>query len=156
MSGPGRAQRYAPLLYLAAALSVAGYSYFNPNDGVSFGLTRLDVNGRQYTVELASDERQRERGLMFRRTLTLDSGMAFVFDRAAKHCMWMKNTELPLSVAFVDSEGKILNMENMSAETLEDHCSAGPALYALEMNLGWFKQHAVTPGMVIVGFRSPG
>ena len=64
----------------------------------------------------------------------------------------MKNTLLPLSVAFLDADGRIINIEDMKAETTDSHCATQPATYALEMNLGWFKQKNIKPGMTISGF----
>ena len=90
-------------------------------------------------------------GLMQRRSMAPNHGMLFVFTEAQRHCMWMKNTLLPLSVAFMDAEGRILNIEDMQPQTETNHCAAKPARFALEMNLGWFKQKGFGPGTRIVG-----
>ena len=102
-------------------------------------------------VELAATEEQREQGLMYREKMPLNAGMLFIFGNPATQCMWMKNTPLPLSVAFIDAGGKIINIEDMQPHTLDSHCStrAVPVRYALEMNLGWFKQRNIKPGMNI-------
>ena len=102
-------------------------------------------------AELAATEEQREQGLMYREKMPVNAGMLFVFGNPATQCMWMKNTPLPLSVAFIDAGGKIVNIEDMQPHTLDSHCStrAVPVRYALEMNLGWFKQRNIKPGMNI-------
>ena len=80
-----------------------------------------------------------------------NEGMVFVFEAPAGVCMWMKNTLLPLSVAFIDGDGKIVNIEDMQAQTLDSHCAKRQVRYALEMNLGWFKQKNIKPGTTIDG-----
>jgi hypothetical protein len=85
-----------------------------------------------------------------------NQGMLFVFPVAERHCMWMRNTFLPLSVAFLDEEGRILNVEDMQPQTENNHCAAGLARFALEMNLGWFSGKGVKPGVRIGGIeKSP-
>ena len=102
-------------------------------------------------AEVAATEEQREQGLMYRDKMPANAGMLFVFGTASTQCMWMKNTPLPLSVAFIDASGKIVNIEDMQAHTLDSHCSTKtvPVRYALEMNLGWFRQKNIKPGMNI-------
>ncbi|MGK5079782.1 DUF192 domain-containing protein [Janthinobacterium sp. HLX7-2] len=102
-------------------------------------------------AEVAATEEQREQGLMYREKMPANAGMLFIFGNPATQCMWMKNTPLPLSVAFIDASGKISNIEDMQPHTLDSHCStrAVPVRYALEMNLGWFKQRNIQPGMHI-------
>ncbi|MDN2712029.1 DUF192 domain-containing protein [Janthinobacterium sp. SUN118] len=102
-------------------------------------------------AEVAATEAQREEGLMYRDRMPANAGMLFVFGAPATQCMWMKNTPLPLSVAFIDAAGKIVNIEDMQPHTLDSHCSSKtvPVRYALEMHLGWFKQRNIKPGMNI-------
>ncbi|PIF09323.1 DUF192 domain-containing protein [Janthinobacterium sp. 13] len=102
-------------------------------------------------AEVAATEEQREQGLMYREKMPANAGMLFVFGNPSTQCMWMKNTPLPLSVAFIDAGGKIVNIEDMQPHTLDSHCSTKtvPVRYALEMNLGWFKQRNIKPGMSI-------
>jgi uncharacterized membrane protein (UPF0127 family) len=102
-------------------------------------------------AEVAVTEAQREEGLMFREVLGANQGMVFLFGAPAGVCMWMKNTPLPLSVAFLDADHKIINIEDMQPQTTNSHCAQKPANYALEMNLGWFKQKNIKPGMKIEG-----
>jgi uncharacterized membrane protein (UPF0127 family) len=102
-------------------------------------------------AEVASTAPSRQEGLMFRRTLGPNHGMLFVFPELARHCMWMRNTYIPLSVAFMDEQGNILNIDDMQPETENNHCAARPARYALEMSYGWFKQRGIAAGQRIAG-----
>ena len=102
-------------------------------------------------AEVAADYSTRGRGLMFRKSLAPNGGMLFIFDAAAIHCMWMKNTYIPLSVAFVDAQGAIINIVDMQPHSEQSHCAARPALYALEMTQGWFAGRGVKPGTKLGG-----
>jgi uncharacterized membrane protein (UPF0127 family) len=88
---------------------------------------------------------------MNRRALPAQRGMVFVFTQAARHCMWMKNTFIPLSVAFLDEDGRILNIADMTPHSEESHCAAAPARFALEMNRGWFADKGLGAGVTIRG-----
>ncbi len=103
------------------------------------------------SAEVAARDADRQQGLMFREKMGTNEGMVFVFDAPAQTCMWMKNTLIPLSVAFIDGDGKIVNIEDMQPQSLDSHCAAKPVVYALEMNRGWFKQRNIKPGTVIGG-----
>ena len=116
-----------------------------------FPTIQLSAGMHLIQAEVAATDPQRQQGLMFREKMANNHGMVFVFDQPNPQCMWMKNTPLPLSVAFIDADGKIINIEDMQPKTLESHCSTKPAKYALEMNLGWFKQKNVKPGSAIAG-----
>ena len=91
------------------------------------------------------------RGLMHRESMPQNAGMLFIFDEATQHCMWMKNTLIPLSVAFIDEQGAIINIEDMAPKTENSHCARKPARYALEMNRGWFAARGIKPGSRISG-----
>src|SRR5688572_23489080 len=104
----------------------------------AFKTARIKVGAHPLKVEVAASDPQRAQGLMHRRKLGEDDGMLFVFDAPGYHAMWMKNTLIPLSVAFVDAEGRILNILDMEPQTLDSHMAAGPARYAIETNKGWF------------------
>jgi uncharacterized protein len=90
---------------------------------------------------------------MHRKSMEANRGMVFDFEVAAQHCMWMRNTLIPLSVAFMDQSGKILNIADMTPHDETSHCSSGPARYALEMNQGWFANKGVKPGGKIAGLE---
>ena len=134
----------AALLFLVACGAGA-------QTGVQFPVTKLAAGMHVIQAEVAQTDAQRQQGLMFREKMANNHGMVFVFDQPTTQCMWMKNTPLPLSVAFIDADGKIVNIEDMQPKTLDSHCSAKPVKYALEMNLGWFKQKNVKPGSAIAG-----
>lgn len=102
-------------------------------------------------AELADNDTSRSRGLMFRRSLGQNQGMLFVFENSAVHCMWMKNTYIPLSVAFIDDSGAITNIADMQPQTENSHCAARPARYALEMEQGWFAQRGIRAGFQLRG-----
>ena len=116
-----------------------------------FPVISLNAGIHLIKAEVASTEAQREQGLMFRKQMATNNGMVFVFDEPAGVCMWMKNTLIPLSVAFLDKNGAIINIEEMKAQTLDSHCAEKAAFYALEMNQNWFKQRNLKPGTVIDG-----
>jgi uncharacterized protein len=102
-------------------------------------------------AEVAARDAERQQGLMFRDRMGPNEGMVFLFEQPAGVCMWMKNTLLPLSVAFIDETGKIVNIEDMKPRSLDSHCALKPVRYALEMNQGWFKQKNIKPGSKIKG-----
>jgi uncharacterized membrane protein (UPF0127 family) len=103
------------------------------------------------TAELADNDASRMRGLMFRERLAPNHGMLFVFEARAVHCMWMRNTLIPLSVAFIDDDGSIVNIEDMQPKTETSHCAARPVRYALEMDKGWFAQRGLKAGARMAG-----
>ena len=102
-------------------------------------------------AEVAATDAERQQGLMMRSKMSATEGMVFDFGAPAGVCMWMKNTLIPLSVAFIDTEGKIINIEDMQPETTDSHCAKKVVRYALEMNQGWFKQKNIKPGSKIQG-----
>ena len=102
-------------------------------------------------AEVAADFSTRGRGLMHRKSLAPNAGMLFIFDAPAIHCMWMKNTYIPLSVAFLDDKGEIINIADMQPHSEQSHCATRPALYALEMDRGWFATRGIKPGSRVGG-----
>lgn len=112
----------------------------------------IQVGIQSIEVDIASTPQQLAHGLMGRRSLPEGHGMLFVFPSTQRLCMWMKDTLLPLSVAFVDSRGMIINIAAMQPQSLAPHCSALPARYALEMRQGWFAAHQVGRGAQLRGF----
>ena len=104
-------------------------------------------------AEVAGTPATRELGLMRRKSLAPGAGMLFLFDRSAAHCMWMKNTLIPLSVAFMDERGRIINIADMQPLNETSHCASRPARFALEMTQGWFKKRGISAGMVIGGLE---
>src|SRR5207244_7113228 len=95
-------------------------------------------------------------GLMNRFSLRPDHGMLFVFREAQPQAFWMKNTYVPLSIAFIGADGRILNIEDMAPQTETTHPSRGIALYALEMKKGWFAERGIAAGDRVDGLdKSP-
>jgi uncharacterized protein len=116
----------------------------------------LSVGGHVLTAEVASAEPERSQGLMHRRMLPENRGMLFIFPQIAHHAMWMVNTYIPLSVAFLDADGVIINIADMTPHTRDAHPAARPARYALETNRGWFARHGIKPGAKVEGLeRAP-
>lgn len=116
-------------------------------------LAELGAGMYRIEAEVAHTFPTRQSGLMNRRTMPPQRGMVFVFPEEATHCMWMKNTLLPLSVAFVDAKGRVINIADMQPHTEDNHCAAAPARFALEMNLGWFRERGIKPGDMLRGFE---
>ncbi len=102
-------------------------------------------------AEVADSDSARMRGLMFRQALAPNHGMLFVFDRPEAQCMWMRNTLIALSVAFLDDDGTVVNIEEMKPQTDESHCARRPVRYALEMSAQWFSRHGVAAGSRLQG-----
>lgn len=114
---------------------------------------QLQIGMHIIKAEVAANNEARMQGLMFRKSLEKNQGMLFVFDSSDLHAMWMKNTPLPLSVAFIDEKGVILNIEEMKPFTDAIHAAIKPARYALEMNSGWFNQKGVKAGDVVANLK---
>ncbi|MGC2518614.1 MAG: DUF192 domain-containing protein [Burkholderiales bacterium] len=104
-------------------------------------------------AEVAFTFESRAQGLMFRESLGPNEGMLFVFPQLEKHCMWMKNTLIPLSVAFLDEKGTIVSISDMQPQTETSHCAAAPARFALEMTRGWFAAKGIKAGASITGLK---
>jgi uncharacterized membrane protein (UPF0127 family) len=116
----------------------------------------LKIRGQTARAEIANTPQSRERGLMQREHLCANCGMLFVFEKAERHAFWMKNTPLPLSIAFISADGRVLNTAEMQPYTTDTHHAQGDALYALEMNRNWFARHGIRPGDKVLGLeRAP-
>lgn len=131
----------ALLLGIAAASALAQ----------SLPVTELRAGMHLIRAEVASDVATRSRGLMHRKGLAPNAGMLFIFDGPSQQCMWMKNTYIPLSVAFLDQQGAIINIADMEPHSEQTHCSSRPALYALEMTRGWFAERNIKAGTKLGG-----
>ena len=114
-------------------------------------LVELTAGFHRIEAEVAANQADRSQGLMHRKSLPPNGGMIFVFPVSSTHCFWMRNTPLPLSIAFLDEKGQIINVDEMAPETESNHCAAKPARFALEMNAGWFKAKGLKAGMSIGG-----
>lgn len=117
-----------------------------PREQLSAGLHRIDA-------QVAGTPEEHQIGLMLRAEMPSYEGMLFVFDEPAVQCFWMKNTLLPLTAAFVDDQGRIVNLVDMQPQTTASHCSTAPVRYVLEMNQGWFAQRHIAAGARLSGAR---
>ena len=133
-----------------AALCVAAVA--SAQDGPQkLAQVRLNAGIHNINAELASSPQQREIGLMFRPAMPANDGMLFVFEQPGKQCFWMRNTLIPLSVAFIDDDGSVVNIDDMKPQTLDSHCSAKPVRFVLEMNEGWFAKRGIKAGSRLRG-----
>ena len=111
----------------------------------------LSINGHKLTAEVATTTQTRATGLMNRFSLKPDHGMLFVFQAPQPLSFWMKNTYVALSIAYIDERGKIIDILDMAPQTENLNPSSGPALYALEMKKGWFKDKGIGVGATVTG-----
>lgn len=109
-------------------------------------MIRLQVGSHHIEAEIAATPAARDKGLMGRRLLPANRGMLFVFPEERTYCMWMRNTSIPLSVAFIGSAGTIINIAEMPPGTDDYYCADKPVRFALEMNIDWFRNNRVAPG----------
>ena len=112
---------------------------------------RLNAGIHVIQAEVANAFETRARGLMYRQSLGPNQGMLFVFTSLERHCMWMKNTPLPLSVAFIDEGGEVVSISEMAPHSENSHCAARPARFALEMSKGWFAGKGIRAGAKLQG-----
>ena len=151
---PLRAALLAAAFLFAAAGTVPTPSYAQTGARVAPQptLPKVDIQAGLHLVraEVAADSTTRMFGLMMRQSLGPNEGMLFVFDDKAQHCFWMRNTLLPLSIAFIEDDGSIVNIADMAPKTEDSHCPARPVRYALEMEQGWFAKRGLLPGTKLV------
>jgi uncharacterized membrane protein (UPF0127 family) len=148
----------ARLAWLAFALLAIGLlatlaGARQPQDLPLTGLAviELRIGDQVLTAEVADTEPARRHGLMFRESLPENHGMLFVWEEPARYAMWMFNTPLPLSVAFVDTEGGIANIAHMQPHSTRVHQAVREVRYALEMEQGWFERHGIGVGDRVLG-----
>lgn len=138
---------------IALLAALCGFAWSGWAQQSQLPLVELFAGMHRIEAELAATPESRQVGMMQRTIMPPQRGMLFVFPETDKHCMWMRNTLLPLSVAFLDEKGRIINVEDMQPRTESNHCAAKPARYALEMNLGWFKTRGLGQGVAILGIE---
>ncbi|MFM2343957.1 MAG: hypothetical protein RLZZ210_566 [Pseudomonadota bacterium] len=119
-------------------------------DTKSIYLYNVQNNKISLNVKIANTRELRELGLMHIKSMPQNDGMLFVFDESDTHCFWMKNTNIPLSIAFIDDDKKIVDVQDMLPNTETPHCSAKKAKYALELNQGWFSRNNMSVGAKLV------
>ncbi|MBX3623875.1 MAG: DUF192 domain-containing protein [Rhizobacter sp.] len=138
-------------LLLSCWLLIAAAPALAQNAPQSLPTIKLGAGIHNIVAQVAQNPEQRATGLMFRTSMPTNEGMLFVFEQPAKQCFWMKNTLLPLSIAFIADNGTVLNIEEMKPQTLDSHCSIEPVRYVLEMNAGWFGKRGIKPGTRLTG-----
>lgn len=158
----GRFLRAVRNLAVALALPLALFSAASaqqlpPGAKQPTDFPRAKLTAGMYVIDaaVAASDADREQGLMYRTQLAPNEGMLFVFNENAVHCFWMKNTLIPLSIAFIRADGTITDIDEMQAETTNNHCPRNNGFYALEMSKGWFDAKGIKPGMKIQGLPAP-
>jgi uncharacterized protein len=142
-------------LFAAALAASAAFAQTGPQPKLP--TVPLTAGMHIIQAEIAQTREQQATGMMFRREMGKNEGMLFVNDDTSERCFWMRNTLLPLAIAFIADDGTIVNIAEMKPQSDDSHCSAKPVRYALEMNKGWFTQHGIQPGFKLRGkpFRQP-
>ena len=138
----------ARALLLLLSFSLSAWAQDGPQ---KLRTIRLNAGMHLIQAELAQTPEEQTIGLMFRPAMGANEGMLFAFPQARQQCFWMKNTLLPLSVAFVGDDGGVVNIEAMKPRTLDSHCSKKPVRFVLEMNEGWFAKRGILPGFKLQG-----
>jgi len=138
------------LLGLALSLAVGSASAQNAPQPKLDTVT-LSAGMHNIRAELARTPPQTQTGMMFRTAMAQHEGMLFVFEGLERRCFWMKNTLLPLSIAFIADDGRVVNLADMQPQSEQSHCSAEPVRFALEMNQGWFAKRGIKPGSKLKG-----
>ena len=116
-------------------------------------LPTVDITAGMYIIkaEVAGTPEQQATGMMFRKDMPGNEGMLFVNDEPGVRCFWMRNTLLPLTIAFIADDGTIVNLADMAPQTEDSHCSAKPVRFALEMSRGWFAKRGIAAGFKLRG-----
>ena len=136
----------AALLFAMAAIAQA-------QDGPQARLQTIELTAGMHVIraEVAASGTEQATGMMFRHEMGANEGMLFVNQDAGMRCFWMRNTLIPLSIAFIADDGTIVNIAEMEARSEQSHCSAKPVRYALEMNRGWFAKRGFKAGLKLRG-----
>ncbi len=123
------------------------------SQGQPQNLPSITLNAGMHNIraQVAATPEQRQMGLMFRSQMPAHEGMLFIFDAPSPQCFWMRNTPLPLTIAFLRDDGTLVNLDDMQPNTDASHCSSEPVRFVLEMNQGWFVKRGIKTGSVIQG-----
>ena len=144
-----------PIRRLASIVMLLSAAAFNTaaQDGPQARLQTIDLTAGMHVIktELALTMQQQTIGMMWRTEMGNHEGMLFVYDQPDKRCFWMRNTLVPLSIAFLADDGSIVNIADMKPRSEQSHCSAQPVRYALEMRQGWFDKRGLKPGFKLRG-----
>ena len=147
-----RIKAHAHLTWLAIAACASALPAF-AQEGPQARLPTAELTAGMHVIhaELAVTNDQQATGMMFRRGMGANDGMLFVNDEAGQRCFWMRNTLIPLTIAFVADDGTIVNIADMAPRSDDSHCSAKPVKYALEVPLGWFAKRGFKAGLKLRG-----
>ena len=142
-----------PFRFLTAVLLGACAPLVWAQDGPQGRLKTVELTAGMHVIkaELAITPSQQQTGMMFRRSMGANEAMLFVNDDAGVRCFWMRNTLIPLSIAFIADDGTIVNIADMAPQTEDSHCSEKPVRFALEMRQGWFNKHGIKAGFKLRG-----
>ena len=142
-------KKLLPSLVLMLGLAAGVALEANAQGAPQTQLPRTTLNAGMYLIDaqVAMAPQERQIGLMYRKDMPQQEGMLFVFPEPRQQCFWMKNTLLPLTAAFIASDGTIINLADMQPHSEASHCSERPARYVLEMHQGWFARQRIAPGM---------
>lgn len=153
---------YRPIQVLARACTALALAFLQPVYAQAVPQPRLPtielgVGMHNIVAEVARTPQQQQIGMMMRTRMEPHEGMLFVFDEPAPRCFWMRDTLLPLAIAFIADDGAIVNIAEMQPRSDDSHCAAKPVRFALEMNKGWFAKRGIQPGMKLRGapFAAP-
>lgn len=138
--------------FVATGVPASSFAQVNKN----LPVIDLTIKTSKLKAEVAADNNTRSTGLMNRFSLATDHGMIFVFAQSEPLAFWMRNTFVPLSIAYIDSKGVIVNIVDMKPQDESTHPSAGPAMFALEMKQGWFKERGIVAGDKVNGLDKAG
>ena len=138
--------------FVATGVPASSFAQVNKN----LPVIDLTIKTSKLKAEVAADNNTRSTGLMNRFSLATDHGMIFVFAQSEPLAFWMRNTFVPLSIAYIDSKGVIVNIVDMKPQDESTHPSAGPAMFALEMKQGWFKERGIVAGDKVDGLDKAG
>jgi uncharacterized membrane protein (UPF0127 family) len=142
-------KKFVTLVVVWILLGVVAHAQDEPQ--LNLRRIKLQAGMRLIDTQLAESPLQRQIGLMFRKEMPLNEGMLFVFESKQTQCFWMKNTLIPLTAAFLDDDGTIVNLQDMAPQTTQSHCSAKPVRYVLEVNQGFFSRLKMGAGSRIGG-----
>ena len=136
---------------VAIACSLAAYAAAQDAPQLNLPVVQLQAGMHNIRAQVAASATERATGLMHRKEMPQHEGMLFVYEVPTVQCFWMKNTLLPLSIAFIADDGTVVNIRDMKPQALDSHCSEKPVRYALEMNQGWFAKRGIKPGFKLAG-----
>jgi uncharacterized protein len=137
--------------FMATAMLLGGLAQAQDGPQPRLPIAELTAGMHVIHAELAVTPNQQATGMMFRRGMGANEGMLFVNEDSGVRCFWMRNTLIPLSIAFIAEDGTIVNIADMTPKSEQSHCSAKPVRYALEVPQGWFAKRGFKAGLKLRG-----